>query len=176
VLNGTQLPGSASQVIVHPMRAETLWDRVDEPILRWVAGLGPVLESDVQLDLELREPEPFEGVPGLTSADVQQSLRRLRSHGLIGGDEAAAMQSSSWTRLRVTAAGLVLLGEWPDLDRVASAASLHRLLRALSDDAPKDDRTALRRAAGVVAKYGDEVLRGTAADVAGAAAEEAAGG
>jgi hypothetical protein len=115
-------------------------------------------------------------VAGLSNLDVQQSLTRLRSHGLIDGNEFAAMQNSTWSSLRVTAAGLIVLGEWPDLDRVASAASLHRLLRALSDDAPETERTALRQAAGVVARYGDEVLRGTAADVAGAAGAEAAGG
>jgi len=150
----------------------TLWDRVDGPILRWVATLG----SADRVDLELREPEPFEPIPGLTSLDVQQSLRRLRSHGLIDGTESPAFGNSTWMHLRVTAGGLIVLGEWPDLARVASAASLHRLLRALSDDAPKADQTALRQAAGVVGKYGDEVLRGAAADVAGAAAEEAADG
>jgi hypothetical protein len=166
---------TTNQLYRRPMAGQTLWDRVDEPILRWVASLGSV-DSPTQLELELREPEPFEGVPGLTSRDVQQSLMRLRSHGLIDASEFAAMQSSTWTGLRVTAAGLIVLGEWPDLDRVASAASLHRLLRALSDDAPEAERTALRRAAGVVARYGDAVLHGTAADVAGAAGTEAAGG
>jgi hypothetical protein len=159
------------------MAGRTLWDRVDEPILRWVASLGSVMDSDNRLDLELREPEPFDPVPGLMSGDVQQSIKRLRSHRLIEGNEAAASGNSTWTRLRVTAAGLILLGEWPDLDRVATAAPLYRLLRGLSDNAPGEaDRTALRKAAGVVAKYGDEVLRGTAADVAGAAGKEAAGG
>ena len=154
------------------MADQTLWERVDEPILRWVASL----DWPNQVELELREPGAFEGVAGLSSLDVQQSLTRLRSHGLIDGNEFAAMQNSTWSGLRVTAAGLIVLGEWPDLDRVASAASLHRLLRALSDDAPEADRTALRRAAGVVGRYGDEVLRGTAADLAGAAGTEAAGG
>jgi hypothetical protein len=157
------------------MTAATLWDRVDGPILRWVASLGS-LDSPAQLDLELREPVPFEGIAGVNSLDVQQSLTRLLSHGLIDGREFAAMQNSTWSDLRVTAAGLIVLGEWPDLDRVASAASFHRLLRALSDNAPDTDRTALRHAAGVVARYGDEVLRGTAADVAGAAGREASGG
>jgi hypothetical protein len=155
-----------------PVAGQTLWERVDEPILRWVASL----DSPNQVELELREPGAFEGVAGLSNLDVQQSLTRLRSHGLIDGNEFAAMQNSTWSSLRVTAAGLIVLGEWPDLDRVASAASLHRLLRALSDDAPETERTALRQAAGVVARYGDEVLRGTAADVAGAAGAEAAGG
>jgi hypothetical protein len=153
-----------------------LWDRVDEPILRWVASLGSVMGAGTRLDLELREPEPFEGVPGLTSREVQESLLRLRSHGLIDGLESAAFGNSTWSRLRVTSAALVVMGEWPDLDRVATAASLHRLLRALSEDAPGDDQKALRRAAGVVARTGDEILRGTVADVAGSLGEEVAGG
>jgi hypothetical protein len=140
------------------MSGQTLWDRVDGPILGWVASLGSVLQSDNRVDLELREPERFEPVPSLTSRDVQQSLRRLDSYGLIEAIESAAFGNSSWSRLRVTARGLIVLGEWPDLDRVANAASLHRL------------------AAGVVARYSDEVLRGTAADLAGAAGEKAAGG
>lgn len=159
------------------MAAGTLWDRVDEPLLRWVASLGSVMGSaPTQVQLELREPEPFEEVPGLTSRDVQRSLLRLRSHALIDGTESAAMGNSTWSRLRVTAAGLIVLGEWPDLGRVATAASLHRLLRALSEDAPEEERAALRRTAGSIARTADEVLRGTAADIAGAMGEEAAGG
>jgi hypothetical protein len=134
-----------------------------------------MMGAGTRLDLELRQPEPFDPVPGLTSGDVQKALLRLRSHGLIDGTEIAAFGNSTWTRLRVTAPGLIVLGEWPDLDRVASAAALHRLLRELSDDAPEEDQTALRRAAGVVARTADDVLRGTAADVAGSLGEEAAG-
>lgn len=142
----------------------------------WVASLGSVMDSNAtRLDLELREPVPFEGVPGLTSLDVHQSILRLRSHRLIDGTESAAFQNSTWIRLRVTAPGLIVLGEWPDLDRVATAASLHRLLRALSEDAPEGDQTALKRAAGVISRTTDEVLRGTVADVARSVGEEAAG-
>jgi hypothetical protein len=166
----------AQASIVAPVGTQTLWDCVDEPILRWVASLGSVMRSATQLHLELREPEPFDAVSGLTSRDVQKSLLRLRSHGLIDGTEARASGNSMWSRLRVTAAGLIALGEWPDLGRVATAASLHRLLRALSEDAPVEDQTALRRVAGSVARTADEVLRGTATDVAGAVGEEAAGG
>lgn len=155
--------------------AETVWDRVDEPILSWVASLGSVMDSTpTQVHLELHER--FRDVADLTSRDVQRSLLRLRSHGLIDGTESAAMGNSTWSRLRVTAAGLIVLGEWPDLDRVATASSLHELLRALSEDAPEEERSALRRTAGSVARTADEVLRGTAADIAGAVGEEAAGG
>lgn len=158
------------------MASGTLWDRVDEPVLRWVASLGSAMSEGSRVDLELRKPHPFPGISGLTSQDVQESILRLRSHGLIDATEAAGMQHSTWTRLRVTAQGLIVLGEWPDLDRVATAASLHRLLRALSEDAPKEEQTALRRAAGVVSRTADEVLRGTVADMAGAVGEEAVDG
>ena len=158
------------------MGTQTLRDRVDEPILRWVASLGSVMGSATQLHLELREPEPFEAVSGLTTRDIQKSLLRLGSHGLIDGTETAAFGNSTWSRLRLTAAGLIALGEWPDLARVATAASLHRLLRALSEDAPMEEQAALRRVAGSVARAADEVLRGTASDVAGAVGEEAAAG
>jgi hypothetical protein len=158
------------------MGSQTLWNRVDEPILGWVASLGSGLGSRAtQVNLEL-EPQPFAPVPGLTSQDAHESLLRLRSYGLIDGREAAAFGNSTWSSLRVTARGLIVLGEWPDLDRVATAASLHQLLRALSEDAPEPDQTALRRAAGVVGRTVDDVLRGTAADVAAAAGEELAGG
>lgn len=75
----------------------------------------------------------------------------------------------------MTAFGWIVLGEWPDLDRIATAASIHRLLRALSDEAPEQERDALRRAAGVVARTADEVVRGTTADVARTLGREAVG-
>jgi hypothetical protein len=65
---------------------------------------------------------------------------------------------------------------WPDLDRVATAASLHQLLRALAEGAPREKRGALLRAAGVVSHTADEVIRATATDVAKTFGEEAAGG
>jgi hypothetical protein len=124
-------------------------------------------------ELELREPEPFEALPALTSQDVHEALLRLQSHGLIDGRESKAMQSSTWSLLRVTAGGLIVLGEWPDLDRVATAAALHRLLRALAEGAPEEERSALVRAAGVVSRTADDVIRGTATDVAGSIGQEA---
>jgi hypothetical protein len=158
-------------------RAPTLWDRVDEPVLRWVASLPPTLAPDRSLlELEIRDPEPFEPNPNLNSAEVHESLKRLVSHGLVDGKATDFMQSTTWSRLRVTAFGLIVLGEWPDLDRVATAAALHRLLRALADNAPEEDRSALRRAAGVIGRTGDEIVRGTAADIAGTLGREAADG
>jgi hypothetical protein len=151
----------------------TLWERIDEPVLRWVAGLPPSFEMELH-DLELREPEPFEALPGLTSQDVHEALLRLQSYGLIDGVEGKPMRSATWSRLRVTAKGLIVLGEWPDLDRVATAAGLHRLLRALAEEAPEEQRGTLVRAAGVVSRTADAVVRGAATDVAGSVGREVA--
>jgi hypothetical protein len=150
----------------------TLWDRVDERVLRWVATLPPSLAMEIHL-FEVARPEPFEPIPGLTSRDVHASLRRLVSAGLVDGSEGPPLQSVDWSKLRVTASGWIVLGEWPDLDRVATATSLHRLLRALAEDAPEEERSALVRAAGVVSRTADEIVRGAAADIAGTIVREA---
>jgi hypothetical protein len=152
----------------------TLWERVDEPVLRWVASL-PGLTAEIY-DIQIRDPEPFEHVPGLDSREVDDSLRRLRSYGLIDGRAADAMQTSMWSSLRVTAHGLIYLGEWPDLDRVATAVSLHRLLRALAEEAGEDASPALLRAAGVVSRTSDDVLRSTTSELAHDLGKEIAGG
>jgi hypothetical protein len=158
-----------------PDLTESLWERVDEPVLRWVASLPPSLNADVY-DLELREPEPFDPIRGLDSREVDESLRRLLSHGLIDGRAADAFQTTMWSSLRLTAYGLVILGEWPDLDRVATAAALHRILSALADDANEDSSAALRRAAGVISRTSDDVLRSTATELAHDLGKEIAGG
>jgi hypothetical protein len=155
--------------------AENLWQRVDEPVLRWVATLSPSLEMELH-EFELREPEPWAPIPGLDSREVHESLQRLASHGLVAGSEHPAMQSTDWGKLRVTAAGWIVLGEWPDLDRVASAASVHALLKALADNAPNEERPALIRAAGAVSRTTDEVLRSTIVDIAKTIGREATDG
>jgi hypothetical protein len=130
-----------------------------------MASLGPSLSLDLT-HLAIREPEPFQEIAPLSSAQVDEALRRLRSHGLIDGDDSQIPASSKWSRLRVTAYGWIVLGEWPDLDRVASAASLHRLLRAVAEQAPQQEKKALIRAAGVIGRTGNDVLRETIAELA----------
>jgi hypothetical protein len=65
-------------------------------------------------------------------------------------------------------------GEWPDLDRVATAAGMHRLLRALAEDAPEEEASALRRAAGALSRTANDVIPSTAAELAHDAGREAA--
>ncbi len=67
-----------------------------------------------------------------------------------------------WSQLRLTAHGLVLLGEWPDLDRVASAQGLTVLLAELAEEAgDTDDKKALRMAAGAVGRLGEGIVSST---------------
>src|SRR5699024_6144258 len=122
------------------------------------------------------EPERLPYVADLDSRSAHASLLRLRSYALVDGHDSATTHYVVWSRLRVTADGWRVLGDWPDLDRVASAATIHRLLQTLADDAPEPEREALIRASGVAARTGDEVLRDTIADVAKSIGEEAAGG
>lgn len=157
------------------MASATLWERTDEPVLRWVAALPSSLAMEIHL-LERAEPQQVEGLPGLTSREVHESLQRLASYGLIDGDEGPPVASVTWSKLRVTAFGWIVLGEWPDLDRVASAASLRGLLLALADNAPEEERGPLRRAAGIVSRTTDDVVRSTAADIARTLGREAADG
>ena len=157
------------------MNTETLWARVDEPLLRWVLSLPPSLVADL-VDLKEREPEPFPHVKGLDTREANDGLYRLHLSGLIEGNDSPSMASTTWSRLRVTARGLIVLGEWPDLERVVSAASLTTLLRRLAEEAPEEHRSALERTAGVLSRTADEALKGTAADIARTLGKEAASG
>ena len=89
----------------------TRWYQVDERVLQWVATLPPSFAMESHT-LQLSNPEPFAPLDGLTSRDVHEGLVRLISHGLVAGDEAPAMGNSSWAKLRVTAAGWIVLGVW----------------------------------------------------------------
>lgn len=143
----------------------TLWETVDEPVLRWVASLPPSLGMEIY-EFAVDDPETFEAIPGVDSRQVNESLHRLLSYELIDGGPEPPTARVDWTRLRITAKGLIALGEWPDLDRIATVATVHRLLRSLADEAPESERSVLRKAAGAVTRAGDEALRGTATDIA----------
>jgi hypothetical protein len=152
----------------------TRWERVDERVLRWVSGIPSSLQPIVY-SFEEREPVPDEDLTGLNSREVNDSLHRLLSHRLIYGRPRPGMQHTTWARLRITAYGLRVLGEWPDLDLVASAAALHHILRHLGEEAPEESKGPLVRAAGVVGRTADEIVRGTATDIARTIGKEVAG-
>jgi hypothetical protein len=151
------------------MAAETLWDRVDEPVLRWVASLPPSRTQDQTFEFPTTEPQPFAPIDGLDTWEVADSLHRLHSHGLIGGGEHLTSGLVDWSQLRVTATGCIVLGEWPDVDRAATAVSVHGILRRLGEAAGPEDRGPLLRTAGYAGGLADGVIQ----DLARSAGREA---
>jgi hypothetical protein len=141
------------------------WDEVDELVLRWLFAQDANPDWGGRTDnLVLRptpEPQPaFDGE--LDARQVDEALTRLRGYEVIAGERGATTHYAFWSQLRVRAKGLILLGEWPDLDRVASAQGLTVLLTELANEAQDpDDRTALRRTAGTVGRLGDDIVNST---------------
>lgn len=152
----------------------SLWDSVDNRVLRWVFDdWGSSLEN-VVYQFDTRPSEEIPELDGLPGDEFDRSLQRLCEHGLLDGHRSEAMSGNvRWTRLRVTAPGLIVLEEWPDLDRLVSAVGIHELLNALAEAAPEEERGALRKTAGLAGRFGDAVIRATLAQVSGAAGKEA---
>ena len=153
------------------MAAATLWERVDEPVLRWVASLPPSRTQD-PFTFPTSEPVPFQPIDGLDTREVTESLHRLWAHGLIDGDEGPPVGEVDWSELRLTATGLVVLGEWPDIDRSATAASVHAILARLAEAADDPEvRGFLLRAAGYAGGLADGVVQDLARAVGRGAVE-----
>lgn len=146
------------------------WTESDEPVLRWLREQGPsFLPETWILRLGLREwVEPPEEVPGLDSEEMDRALVRLHEHGLIEGQRQEAIGFSSWSRLRITAGGMQVLGEWPDLDHLTSAVGMKMLLSELAKSAADtEDQGALRRMVGVIGEVGEGVAMSTLNAAAG---------
>jgi hypothetical protein len=147
------------------------WDEVDERVLRWLFEQDSNPDWGGRTDnLVLRPaPEPQPAFAGdLDARQVDEALTRLQGYDLIAGERGATTHHAYWSRLRVKAKGLILLGEWPDLDRVASAQGLTVLLVELANEAQDpDDRTALRRTAGAVGRLGDGIVNSTIESLGG---------
>jgi hypothetical protein len=127
-------------------------DELDLPVLRWVHTAEPNWGDLLQTDDLPRDGESCRLVPGLSVPQLDEALRTLHGLGLILGERHETSGLICWTRLRPTATGLRVLGEWPPHDAAALNDALARALRTISDDLPDDDRTALRRAASAVSK------------------------
>jgi hypothetical protein len=146
----------------------TTWTEIDEPILRWLLEREEDPGWTGRLHLTMRpEPETLSQFGGLDNAEVDAALVPLADHMLIAGNRGETTGYARWTSLRLRADGLILLGEWPDLDRIASATGLETLIAALAEDAEDaEDRTALRRTAGAVGRLGEGVIEETIASIA----------
>jgi hypothetical protein len=155
------------------MSTATVWERVDEPVLRWVLANPPRLGQGGRWQFQRRDDSvPSELVEGLSDRAVHEALERLASHGLIDGNCQKTQAFAFWSRLRVSALGLVVLGEWPDLDRLSSAANIRQLLLHLASAAPPAEESALKRSAGLVVRMGGEAVRDTLGTLSAEATEE----
>ena len=156
----TRDPPSA---VVAELGPVTTWERVDERVLRWVSSLPPSQATNKIWDFRDTSDgdRPFEDIaPG----EVDAALHRLQGFGLVAGQSDPGMRL--WWRLRVAPRGLVYLGEWPDPALATSSETLRTVLRAIADQAPEDERSALVRAAGLIGRTLDGVLRDTVSDAA----------
>jgi hypothetical protein len=136
------------------------WIESDEPTLRWLREQGSSFLPETWIfRLGLRQSvEPAAEVPSLDSEQMDRALTRLYEHGLIDGRRQEAIGFASWSGLRVTARGMQVLGEWPDLDQLTSAVGMKMLLDELAKSAPDvEDQGALRRMVGVVGEIGEGV-------------------
>ena len=130
-----------------------------------------------QLKLGLRRSvEPPDEVPGLNSEQMDQALTRLLEHGLIDGRRGETIGYASWSGLRVTARGMQVLEEWPDLDQLTSAVGLKMLLNELAKSAADtEDQGALRRMVGVIGEVGEGIALSTLNTAAGDLGDELGG-
>jgi hypothetical protein len=138
------------------------WDEVDELVLRWLFAQDANPDWAGRTDNLMLRPSP-ESQPAfggeLDARQVDEALTRLQGFDLIVGERGATTHYAHWSRLRVTARGLILLGQWPDLDRVASAQGLTVLLAELANEAEDpDEKKALRQTAGAVGRLGETIV------------------
>src|SRR5918994_631209 len=96
------------------------WDEVDVRVLRWAFAESPSLPR-WYYQFETDPPEEIPELDGLPGDEFDRSLTRLHGYGLIDGQRAQMMMGTTrWSNVRITALGLIALGEWPDLDRLTS--------------------------------------------------------
>lgn len=146
----------------------TTWSEIDEPVLCWLLerDVDPEWKGSIQLTLR-PQPEAVVELGGLDTAQIDAALLRLQDHMLIAGHRSEAIGYSRWSRLRLRAEGLILLGEWPDLDRIASATGLQALLAALAEQAEDAGQQGdLRRTVGAIGRLGEAIVEDTMASVA----------
>jgi hypothetical protein len=82
------------------------------------AVLAALVERDSRLGFTLTFAEPSELVLGVSGRDVDDALREAQREGLIEGERGEGDGSLAWwSMVRLTDAGLRLLGQWPPAGR-----------------------------------------------------------
>ncbi len=132
------------------------WEELELPVLRWVLAEGEAATSE----LGLGSGEPFAALPTLTQAQVEEALTQLEEHCLVVALSPRVETSdySAWPRLRVSANGLRVLGEWPPYDSATLQRALVDLLRGFADELPEEEAQPVRRAAGGIARFAHGVV------------------
>lgn len=145
------------------MGVSLTFEQLEQPVLRWVLEQG---NADTG-ELLFGSAEPFAGIPELTQSQVADAIRRLEQHGLVAGAGPVMTNVyTRWERLRPTADGLRVLGEWPPAEGAAVNVALARILRGLADveGLSEDERSAAKRAAGSLSQMAGEVVMDVAKD------------
>jgi hypothetical protein len=130
------------------------WEDFELPILRWVFEGSDGTTGELAHDGR----EPSVVGTDITEAQLEEGLSRLLEFGLIDGARSATNTYTRWRNLRVTADGLRVLGEWPPTEVGAVNLAVARVLRGLVDQAPPEDQTAVRRAAGSISRVAGDVV------------------
>jgi hypothetical protein len=131
---------------------QSMWERVDLPVLHFVAGCEYAAMS------RFDRHEPTEEIPALTGTECDSALRRLEGYGLIRGGRREASGYFTWWRLRPTPDGWRVLGEWPPASEDDTGAALVEILRRLAGDASEEEAKPLQRAAGSVGRLAGRVV------------------
>jgi hypothetical protein len=133
--------------------AETVWERIDLPVMRYVAAF------DYSLQWQFDHGAPTDELPALTGEELDAALRRLEEYGLIAaGGRTETIGYFLWWRLRLTPDGWRVLGEWPPSSAADMAAALVHILRALAEGTGDEQAKPLRRAAGSVGKLAGNIV------------------
>jgi hypothetical protein len=141
--------------------AGNTWDDVDFPVLRWVFEASRVEEAESG-DLG-HDSDELSVVAGVSKRDLHAGLSRLHDYGLVEGINDATFAFQFWVRLRPTAQGLRVLGEWPPASAAEMNDAVVLMLRELAEQSDDpDEQKVYRRAAGAVGKFGASVVLETA--------------
>jgi hypothetical protein len=136
------------------------WEELELPVLCWVLGDGLGGTGE----LGHGSTEPFAELPELTHAQVEEALTRLEQHGLVVAltKRVETSDYTEWPRLRVSADGLRVLGEWPPDDSATLQQALVAVLLQFADELPDDEAGPVRRTAGGIARFAHDVIAGAA--------------